>query len=94
MTTLTDEELDFYANEDWEGGLVQIEAQSQDHVSSMARELINARKKLRCAEEALGELVDDIDTPFRLGLGEPPNPEWRSLTKAREALAAMKAVEG
>jgi predicted nuclease with TOPRIM domain len=43
-------------------------------------------RKLEVAVNALWALVDDIDTPFRLGLSEKPNPEWHNLNRARQCL--------
>jgi hypothetical protein len=43
-------------------------------------------RKLEVAVDALWALVDDIDSPFRLGLSEKPNPEWHNLNRARHCL--------
>ena len=40
-------------------------------------------------KEILNNLVGDIETPSRLGLGKPPNPEWRALNEARLTLKEL-----
>ena len=66
-------------------------------MAQLTLELISKRKKL-CNElqkqneilrEALQDLILDIETPMRLGLGTV-NPEWKGYLAAKQALEKIK----
>ena len=46
----------------------------------------NLQKENQELVKILQDLVDDIYTPYRLGLDEEPNPEWSALKKAKKLL--------
>ena len=50
-------------------------------------------QQLKEASEVLKGVVDDLYTPYRLGLGELPNPQWTNLNKARNYLTKYKVKE-
>lgn len=47
----------------------------------LERDLLKAQ--LTKVESLLNELIEDIDTPHRLGLADKPNENWESLNNAR-----------
>lgn len=46
--------------------------------------------QLKEANELLFDMIDDLYTPYRLGLESEPNPEWLTLKRAREYKAKYK----
>jgi len=50
-------------------------------------------QQLKESNEVLKGVVDDLYTPYRLGLGELPNPQWTNLNKARNYLTKYKVKE-
>jgi len=42
------------------------------------------QSQLAMAEKVVRDLMEDIETPSRLGLGKEPNPDWVALNNALE----------
>lgn len=56
-------------------------------VFSLQQELETTKRQLEEANKLIGELVEDIYTPHRLGLSDKPNEDWSSLSEAKKFLA-------
>lgn len=63
-----------------------VEIMECDIKDRSPKELIQ-NAKVKKLVECLKGLIDDLETPHRLGLGEPVNKHWTNYKKAKEALA-------
>ena len=53
---------------------------------TLHRKLQKANEKIKDYEKVLKGLIEDIETPSRLGLEKPVNPRWAYLNRAKRLL--------
>lgn len=59
-------------------------------IESCERQIQSLKAEKEKLRKILSDLVEDIDTPYKLGLGRKPNPLWANLNKARQTLKELK----
>lgn len=50
------------------------------------------QNKIDCLIKHLNNLIEDIETPSRLGLSDPVNPNWTSFKNAKQYLNQLKGI--
>ena len=95
-----DSDIGQYTNEIWEAYCDDIEEMKNTTVNSLRKlgDCLLERDRLESAykemTEVLKGLIEDIETPHRLGLaGKPLNPNWKNLNKSRTYLSSTKHKE-
>lgn len=61
-----------------------------DRIEALEQEIARLKKQLAEAVEAIEVLIQDIETPSRLGLADKPNENWIALNDARQFLAKYR----
>ena len=70
-----------------------IEVMQFEEIKKKDIKIKDLQKENQELRKVLRDLVDDIYTPYRLGLDEQPNPEWSALKKAETALKEIKGEQ-
>ena len=56
----------------------------------LCEECLIKNERIKKLEGLLIALIDDIETPSRLGIGASVNPKWTTFNNAKEYLKEMK----
>jgi len=64
--------------------------EAMDNYIESRKTIGSLRNELKEAVDVIDVLIQDIDTPSRLGLADKPNENWESLNEARQFLAKYR----